>query len=328
MESKVNYTLVGLFVIILLAATLGIIAWLTAATDTKVYDPYRVYVTESVAGLNLKASVKYKGVDVGQVTSIKLDHDNPDRVDLILEVERSTPILEDTVATLKVQGLTGLAYVELSGGSRGSPPLKAGPDQDLPVIQAGPSALTRLDNALSTVFTTFNDLSAKLDRLLNDENRAAISQILSHLSIISGALANRSGSIEQTLNNLATVTAVFANRSDSIGKSLDGAAQTLQNSARLSADLASVPARLSTGLTAFEETMRAITKTAKGLDVVVQASRRGLQPITSDAVPQVNALLAELRQLAQILERFSGELANDPRLLLFGKQPRRPGPGE
>jgi hypothetical protein len=91
----------------------------------KKYDLYLAIEDESVAGLNLNAPVKYNGVDVGKVREIRLDPGNPERVNLLFAIERGTPIKEDTVAVLKTQGLTGIAYVELSGGARDAPPLRA-----------------------------------------------------------------------------------------------------------------------------------------------------------------------------------------------------------
>jgi phospholipid/cholesterol/gamma-HCH transport system substrate-binding protein len=328
METRVNYTLVGLFVVISLTATVAIIAWLTAATETKVYDLYRVYLSESVAGLNINAPVKYLGVDVGQVTAIGINRENPEEVELTLKIARDTPIREDTLAILKTQGLTGLAYVELTGGSRSSPPLKAIPGQGLPVIKAGPSLLARLDNAFNTAFTTFNDFSAKLDELLSPNNRVAVSQTLSHLDTVSGALASRSESIDRTLTNLERVTAVIATHADSIGKSLDALALTLTNSARLSGELASVPSQLVKNLAPLQETAQAINRVAQEFGNTVQQSRKDLRGISANTLPQINALLYELRRLAEVAERFSRELERDPQMLVFGKQSGRPGPGE
>ena len=103
MESKVNYTLVGLFVLVLGSALIGALVWLTAGRTAKVYDTYAAYMTESVSGLNLKAKVKYRGVDVGEVREIALDHDNPERVRLLLDIQRGTPVKVDTVAILATQ---------------------------------------------------------------------------------------------------------------------------------------------------------------------------------------------------------------------------------
>ena len=80
--------------------------------------------------------------------------DDPQRVNLRFQIERGTPVKEDTVATLKTQGLTGIAYVELSGGTAGSPPLMRREGQQHPVIQTKPSLSTRLETVLTDVLTT------------------------------------------------------------------------------------------------------------------------------------------------------------------------------
>jgi len=60
---------------------------------------------------------------VGKVQNIKLDPENPQQVQLLFAIEHGTPIKQDTLAVLKSQGLTGIAYVELSGGAPSAPPL-------------------------------------------------------------------------------------------------------------------------------------------------------------------------------------------------------------
>ena len=118
METKVSYALVGGFVVILGTLLVAVILWLASGgAFQKAYDLYLAISEESVAGLNLNAPVKYNGVDVGRVRQIRLDPANPEQVNLLFAIERGTPIRQDTVAVLKTQGLTGIAYVELSGGA-------------------------------------------------------------------------------------------------------------------------------------------------------------------------------------------------------------------
>jgi len=92
-------------------------------------------VEESVAGLNVNAPVKYRGVDVGKVREIRLDPGIPGQVRLLFAIERGTAIKEDTAAMLKSQGLTGIAYVELDGGSLASPRVRAIAPEKYPVIR-------------------------------------------------------------------------------------------------------------------------------------------------------------------------------------------------
>ena len=124
MEDKLNPTIVGAFVLVLGAALIGAVLWLAAGLSVKKhYTPYRSVVSESVAGLNVDAPVKFLGVDVGKVHTIVIDPRDSRQVLLGFQIERGTPVKQDSEAVLKTQGLTGIAYVELSGGSEGSPPL-------------------------------------------------------------------------------------------------------------------------------------------------------------------------------------------------------------
>ena len=99
------------------------------------YDRYYAFMRESVAGLSVNSTVKYRGVDVGRVKEIALSPENPEEVRLVLDIDRGTPIKTDTIAVLETQGLTGLATLNLTGGSRDAPPLQATEGQEYPVIK-------------------------------------------------------------------------------------------------------------------------------------------------------------------------------------------------
>ncbi len=307
MDTKVSYTLVGLFVIVLGAALIGVVLWLTVGVEAKVYETYKVYIRESVSGLNPQAAVKYRGVEVGRVAAIELDPDNPERVELTLNIEPQAPVRQNTRAVLVTQGLTGLAYVELTGGSRNAAPLKPTAEQPIPVIQSGPSLVTRLEDAFTTLLTKFNTLSQRLELLLNEENQGNVSAIL---------------------GDMETLTHTLAEHADSLGEGMDSAAQTLTQVAQVSAELPPLLARVGAAVTAVENMSLAITKTTAGLGAAVQASRRDLQKLTRDTAPEVGALLGELRQLTDVIQRFGRELERNPRMLLFGREPSQPGPGE
>src|SRR5574341_1438561 len=116
MEPKVNYTLVGLFVVLFTAGLVSVVLWLGKGEYRMAYDRYYAYMTESVSGLSVNSPVKYRGVEVGRVKEIILNPDNPEEVRLTLDIARGTPVKEDTLAALDIQGLTGLAIVNLAGG--------------------------------------------------------------------------------------------------------------------------------------------------------------------------------------------------------------------
>ncbi len=113
MESKINYVIVGLFVVLLTAGLLGFAYWLASEGGREDYVDYHVYMQESVAGLSADAAVKYRGVDVGTVKRMLLNPDNPEQVLLVLHIKQDTPVTTDTRATIRFYGVTGLGYIEL-----------------------------------------------------------------------------------------------------------------------------------------------------------------------------------------------------------------------
>ncbi|MGB7542589.1 MAG: MlaD family protein, partial [Burkholderiales bacterium] len=202
MDSRVNFAVVGVFVLALGTALVWGMLWLGSGKSyRKTYDTYRAYMSESVSGLSLDAPVSYRGVEVGRVRKIALAQENMEQVELTMDIERGTPVKDDTVAVLRTQGLTGIAHVELSGGSRNSPPLQARPGEDTPVIRTGPSLLVRLDTALTSLLDNFNRTSESLNALLDDSNRRALKRTFADLEVLSRTLATRSAAIDASLAN-------------------------------------------------------------------------------------------------------------------------------
>ncbi len=333
MEMKVNYTLVGLFVVSLSAAIMATLFWLLLGGEAKQYERYRVYISESVSGLNPKAVVRYRGVEVGRVASVALEENNPERVNITLEIEQGTPIREDTEAVLTTQGLTGLTSIELTGGSRDAQPLPIRQGEEMPVIRSGPSLVARLDNAFTSLAMQFDNLAKKLDVLLGAENQSLFTQTLTHLNSITEVAARMLSqdnqlALTQTLADLKTVTRAVAERTDVLSKGLDSAALTFANSARISTELTPLILRFNQSLTAIEKTAIDISKTSENLDIAVQESRRDLLQIANDTGPEIAALIMEFRQFTASMQRLGRELERNPRALVFGRRPGQPGPGE
>ena len=327
MQSKINYLLVGLFVIILGSALLGAAAWLLFRGENKTYDLYRVYFNESVAGLNPKATVRYRGVQIGEVRSIRLDPKKPDQVDVVLAIERGTPIRRDTIATLSTRGLTGVASVELSGGAQGLP-LEKAEDQDLPVIQAGPSLVTRLDDAFSSILTNVDHLSQRLERLLSDDNQTAITETLQHLNTISGTIAGRADSISKTLANLEALSATLASRAERFGRALDQAAKELENTSGLTNQMKATLQDAQSSVQSVRKAADSFQQTSRAFTGLAGAGQEALQRFNQNGMPELNTLLMQATDLLATWQRFAELLEQNPRSLLIGKPQGRPGPGE
>ena len=303
-----NYSLVGAFVLLLLSVLIAVILWLAAGGAwQKKYDRYFAFVDESVAGLNLNAPVKYSGVDVGRVQEIELDSVNPQRVILLLAIERDTPVKEDTVATLKTQGLTGIAYVELSGGAASSRPLALTAGTRYPVIRTKPSLSARLENVLTTVLAKLDNTSGHLDAILSDANKTAFSNALADIAIVARTVAARK---------------------DTLDAGMASAARTFDNTARATAQLGPVIEQVTRSAAAVEKMGSEVALTSQNAGKAIDAVGGDVKRFGTETLPELERLLGELGTLTTSLRRLSEQTERDPRGLLFGRNPVAPGPGE
>ncbi len=308
METKVNYTIVGAFVLVLGAVLIGGALWLASGgTLQKKYDLYLAIMDESVAGLNLNAPVKYNGVDVGKVREIQLDPGNPERVRLMFAIERGTPVKEDTIAVLKTQGLTGIAYVELSGGARDSPPLAATAGNEYPEIRTKASLSARLENILTSVLAKLDNTSGNINAILSDENQAAF---------------------KSALADIAAVARTIAARKDTIDAGITHAAHTFENASRITAQAGPVIDRIGRSADAIEKMGNEVSRTSTSAGKVVDSAGADISRFTAETLPELERLLGELSTLTNSLRRLSEQTERDPRGLLFGRTPVPAGPGE
>ncbi len=300
METKVSYTIVGIFVLILGIALIAGVIWLGAGMQyRKSYSDYLVYMNESVAGLNLNAPVRYKGVEVGRVKDISIAQTRQESVRLLLEIEKGIVIRENTVATLRSQGLTGLATIELSGGGEKSPVLKAKDGEKYPVIRSAPSLMSRLDTSITPILANLNVSIERLNETLNAKNRADLSKILSGLSKLSDTLARRSGDIDAGLKS---------------------ASKMLSNGEEASQSLPELVARIGKAADALD-------KMAKDASKSSMAARNAIEGVDA-TIPDLKALMGQLRDLSSSLTRLTDEIERNPSVLVYGKPAAKLGPGE
>jgi len=304
----VNYAVVGAFVLVLGAVLISGVLWLASGgAFKKHHDLYLAIVDESVAGLNLNAPVKYNGVDVGKVQEIALDPGNPERVNLLFAIERDTPIKVDTVAVLKTQGLTGIAYVELSGGARDAAPLRASAGSAYPVIRTKPSLSARLENVLTTVLAKLDSTSANINAILSDENRTAFASALA---------------------DIAAVSRTIAARKVTLYAGIVSAARTFDNGSRATAQLGPVIERIGRSAEAVENMAREATLASTSAGKTVESVGADVKRFTAETLPELERLLGELSVLSTSLRRFSEQIERNPAGLLFGRRPVAEGPGE
>ncbi len=168
METDKRYFVAGLFIIGLSVGVALAFMWLSG-TDRRDDVLYRVRFTESVSGLAPGETVKYRGVDVGTVKSMALSPDDPRVVEVSVSLRKDAPVRTDTRAMLKLKGVTGGVFIELSGGNPKTPSLVAAtPEGEVPVIASEKNSLTAAMDQMPRVIEKFSVLEDQAKHVLND----------------------------------------------------------------------------------------------------------------------------------------------------------------
>jgi len=315
METRASYILVGSFVLVLLAATFGFAIWLAKVEFEAEPTRFVIYFSGSVTGLSIGSPVRYRGVPVGSVSDIRIDPKNVERIRVIADVSDATPIKQDTTASLGTQGITGVAYILLNGGTHGSKPLAAKSPNEMPEIVSEVSGLETVLEKAPEIFKKVVILVDQLTRLVDNRNIKLISDTLLNLRKLSDTLAERRDNIERmltlgedTLNevrevvrNMNAVTADFSTKSarltDSFGDALTDVQVTLSD---------------------IRDTAQYFSKLADKLDDVVDENRVAVQDFATGGLYELTQFLAEARLLVAGLTRLSNQMERDPSRFLFG----------
>ena len=168
MESDKHYFIEGLFVIALSIAAAFFAVWLSRTGD-KDDVLYRIHFDESVSGLALGEPVKLVGVDVGTVKTMSIDTKDPRRVQVEVKLHKDAPVKTDTKATLRSKGITGVSFIELSGGTPDAQTLVAAtPAGQVPEIPAEKSSLTTMLEQLPKVIAKFSTIEDQAKKVVAD----------------------------------------------------------------------------------------------------------------------------------------------------------------
>jgi phospholipid/cholesterol/gamma-HCH transport system substrate-binding protein len=214
MENKVGYVTVGFFIFSVLIAATVFTLWYSNYAEDKSYKHYRINTSESVSGLNEKASVKLMGVNVGEVERLFVNPNNSEEVSIIIKVDAKTPIKEDSYAIIKPQGITGLAYLEIEGSKHEAKALQTSEKLDnMGVIQTKPSLFSRVDTSFASIATKLEttldaiaNLSQNTDKILSDANAQNIQTLLQNSAEVSASLNKEMQSLSVTIQNISSAS--------------------------------------------------------------------------------------------------------------------------
>lgn len=303
METRASYLIVGAFVLALVAGAFGFGLWITRANLRETNVLYYIYFTGSVSGLQVGSQVQLRGVPVGNVTDIAIDERNVELIQVTAAIKPGTPIKTDTVAQLQLQGITGLSFIQLSGGTQDAPPLEPAFGKRRPVIPSVPSPLERVFENVPEVTAQVVELAARLNDLLNDQNRRAISDTFAHLDSLTASLANSREDMGKAMHDLPMLIA-----------SLNSLAT------QLSSDSHRFAGRSEEAAGALSQTAKDMSAMAKEFGTLATDNRAALRDFGQSGLYELSQFLSDARVLVNTLNRLAEEMERDPARFLFGDQ--------
>lgn len=323
MDTKVNYTLVGFFVFSFTIALVIFLLWMAKyGFDEKKFDSYTIIISDSVSGLNIESPVKFRGVEVGKVSSISIDPNNSEIINVSIEVTPNTPIKQDSLAILTAQGITGLSYIELKGGSNESPRLDKGGS-----ISAGKSLFDKLEYSATNVTEGIVHTLKRVDALLSEKNIQQIDSMLIQLNMFTLGLnkliekniplflnQQNADNISQTLSSMVAMTKNLEHESENIGV-------LIKNTSKLEKSIEET-------LSDYSILSKDLTKLSVTIQQRFDSGEFDLRQMTEHHLDTLNALLVELQMLSNQTNTVLEQLKNSPSDLIFKQEVIKSGPGE
>jgi phospholipid/cholesterol/gamma-HCH transport system substrate-binding protein len=304
MDTKINYSIVGFFVFTSIILMSAFLFWMIKfGLEEKKFDSYKIEMIGSVAGLNKNAPVKFRGVYIGFVDQIYINKTNSELIDIEILVEQNTPIKEDNFAVLAAQGITGLSYIELKGGSKNSKVIS--PNS---IINADKSMFDKIESSAEDISKSVLQTLKKVDGLLSDENLDSINMLLKNLNKVDGFLS------EENIKNVALLL-----------KNLNASLKMIHDQS------SNIEELMKNGIVAQKElikTLKSYDDLAIKLNSEIDNGAFDVKGISDEYKSSIESLMEDLKRLSLESTNLVKELQNSPSDILFKKEIEKLGPGE
>lgn len=291
METKANYVAVGTFVLACLFGLIVALLWLWGFQYAKAYAYYQTHFSGSVTGLGNGTLVRYNGIQVGRVSKVDFDPNDPKRVLVTLEINPDVPIHTDSIASIASEGLTGGSYVEIDGGTKSSPVLPRTMFGTPPEIHSKPSTLQELEQSAPQVLAKVSRIADRLNDVLSARNRQSFAQILSNLRDVTAVLARHSTDFDKILKNLATASSGINTDVSDLHTDL--------------ADVHTLLGHADVTIAKVNHLSDDVDKLSGDIDSEVKGAR-------------IDQLLGETREMVRSLTQLSNEIEREPTRLIYG----------
>ena len=299
METRANYVLIGAFTILATVCLLLFALWAAKFSSDRNWREYQVVFTEPVTDLTEGGSVQYNGIAVGTVDRLSLAPEDARKVVALLKLKADAPVKVDTRAKLSQQGITGVPFIQLTGGSPQAALLERNDNGDIPIIRTEPSALQNIAD-------TANRLVARMDELLSEQNIERISATLETLQQATGSIAGQKDDIAKLIVNAREATDTLKVTLANANGAIEGIDQGL---------VKQLPALMGK----LDATVGKLDSVAGNADALIAENRPALQSFTNDGLAQLGPTLVELRSLVRDLRRITDSLDGGPAGYILGR---------
>ena len=311
METRASYALIGASMIAGLIALIAFVLWLGHVQFNRTFALYDVAFEGAVNGLSQGGQVRYLGINVGEVTDLSLDAQDPNRVIARIRINAETPVRVDSKAILDFAGLTGVTFIQIQPGTAGAALLPKRTGNDIPVIETELTQLAEIFEGGQDLLANAQITLARLNTLLDEENTTNLKDTLRNIELITGAFADD----EQLLENA----------SDALG-SLSRAAQAVGDAAEsfsgLGTDARGTLSELSVSAQkVLEDASRAVASAEQAIGNTEASFGNTLASIeepTVDAVDEVQMMAQDLRLLIRRLDRIARDVEQNPQAFIQG----------
>lgn len=311
METRANYVMIGAFVLVVIAGVFGFIFWLYKSSDGGPRADILVEFPGSVTGLSVGGQVLFNGIRIGSVMALSFASDGSPKVVARLQVDESAPLKQDVRAQLSVQGLTGVAYVALSGGSANAKPLF--PAEHTPYIRADRSAFEDLVEGARSVLSRADAAFETLETVMK-ESGPQVQQTIANVEKFSSAIASQSDGVQAFLTNVGTAAGavgrlsdnleVIVKRADTIVAAIDPAkvTQMVNNVATFTDGLAQMEGRIESAVGDIGEATGNLRRFSTGVnDILTAISPNAIANIVSDVQKITSGIASKSGDIQEIL---------------------------
>ena len=289
MENRNSYTIVGMFFIACLTAFAIFIWWMTSKNNTKVdFKEYYIHTSELPSGLKVDSTVKFIGVPAGSVSDINFVDDKNALINITMKIREDLPIKADSVASIEVQAISGVASINIS---RGTKDFKPG---DKPILKLEESLLSKLGNNAENITLKINQTLDKVDGFFSAENISHIESILRNIDKFTQVLTDENG-----LSEVDSIVKNVKNFTDSLNKT--DTKELAKNLNTLIASANSVFVSANSAVNGYSSLQDIITQKVKNGEYDL---RNTVSPLLREASDFLNGFDKTLREFRGALQRL------------------------